>query len=109
MKLPIDTSRMDFTCSLAAEPVMDFETKQPKLENGEPLFSMQVVAFTDEGAQIMVVKALGTPPASIKQGTPLKITNLVASNWSMDGRSGLAFRAARIEPLTAGATAKAGQ
>jgi hypothetical protein len=109
MKLAIDTSRMQFTCSLAGEPVMDFETKQPKLENGEPLFSMQVVAFTDEGAQIMVVKALGTPPTNIKQGTPLKITGLVVSSWSMDGRAGLSFRASGIEPLNVAAAAKAAQ
>jgi hypothetical protein len=109
VKISVDTSRTTFTCSLAAEPVMDFETKQPKLENGEPMFSMQVVAFDDEGAQIMVVKVLGPPAAAIKQGTPLKITGLVASSWSMGDRAGLSFRASRIEPLSGAVAAKVGQ
>jgi hypothetical protein len=39
MRLPIDTSAISFLCALAAEPVLDFETKRPRAdENGEPLY-----------------------------------------------------------------------
>lgn len=100
MKLPIDTSTLNFTCSLAPKPVVDFETKQPRVENGEPLFSVELVAFADEGAQILTVKFAGTPAVGLRAGVPVKVTGLMASNWAMDSRSGMSFKASRIEPLT---------
>ena len=47
MKLPIDTAALKLTCSLPPEPVMDFTSKQQKADaNGEPLNSVELVAFT---------------------------------------------------------------
>jgi len=34
----------------------------------------------------------------IRQGAPVKVSGLVAQPWTMADRSGVAFRAARIEP-----------
>ena len=43
MKLPIDTVGLTFMCASEPEPVLDFETKNPKAdENGEPLYGLQV-------------------------------------------------------------------
>jgi hypothetical protein len=38
------------------------------------------------------------PAAGIRQGHPVKVVGLVAQPWTMGDRSGVAFRATRIEP-----------
>ena len=100
MKLPVDTSGMTFMCATAPEPVLDFETKRPRAdENGEVLFSVQVVALAEGSAEIIAVKVAGEP--QVAQGAMLAVHGLVASPWSMGERSGVAFRAQRIEPVSA--------
>ena len=90
MKLPIDTSAIAFLCALAPEPVVDFETRRPKAdENGEPLYTVQLLVMGEDSADLIAVKVSG----------------LVAQPWTMADRSGVSFRAARIEPAMA--TAKA--
>ena len=104
MKLPVDTSGMTFMCATAPEPVLDFETKRPRAdENGEVLFSVQVVALAEGSAEIIAVKVAGEP--QVAPGAMLSVHGLVASPWSMGDRSGVAFRAHRIELVPAGRTA----
>ena len=106
MRLPIDTAAIAFLCALAPEPVVDFETKRPRAdENGEPLYVVQLLAMGDGSADLLAVKVPGVPSAAIRQGAPVKVTGLVAQPWTMADRSGVSFRAARIEPAMA--TAKA--
>jgi hypothetical protein len=106
MKLPVDTSAIAFLCALEPEPLLDFETKRPRAdENGEPLFVVQLIALTEGAAEIIAVKVPGIPSASIRQGHPVKVTGLVAQPWTMADRSGVAFRAARVEPAVAQAKA----
>jgi hypothetical protein len=109
MKLPIDTSAIMFLMALDPEPVRDFDTKQPKVnEDGEVVFSYQLVGLGEGGAQLLTVKIPGAPAAGLKQGTTVKVEGLVASTWSMDnGRSGFSFRAAGIEPVAASASRSA--
>jgi hypothetical protein len=98
MKLPIDTSGMTFMCAAPARPVTDFDTGQHKVDgNGELLFNLQVVALDEDGAQIISVKVPGDPRTG--QGTMLRLDGLVAMPWSMNDRSGVAFRAIRVESL----------
>ncbi len=104
MKLPIDTTGVTFLCALAAEPVMDFETKRQKGDlNGEPLFSVQLVLLADGGAEVISVKIVGTPAAGLVAGAPVAVVGLVATPWSMGDRSGVSFKASSIQPLTAAA------
>jgi hypothetical protein len=99
VKLPIDTSAIAFLCALAPEPLVDFETRRPKAdENGEPLYVIQLLAMGDGSADLLAVKVPGVPSQAIRQGAPVKVTGLVAQPWAMNDRSGVAFRAARIEP-----------
>ena len=98
MKLPVDTSAIAFLCALEPEPLLDFETKRPRAdENGEPLFVVQLIALTEGAAEILAVKVPGLPSAGIRQGHPVKVTGLVAQPWTMADRSGVAFRAAKVE------------
>ena len=99
MKLPIDTLAIAFLCALAPEPVIDFQTKQPRAdENGEPLYVIQLLAMGDGSADLLAVKVPGVPSSAIRQGSPVKVTGLVAQPWIMQDRSGVSFRAARVEP-----------
>ncbi len=104
MRLPIDTAALNFTCSLPPEPVIDFTSRQQKADaNGEPLNSVELVAFTDDGAQVFSVKFPGPLPAGMKQGIPVKVMGLVVSDWAMNDRHGLSFRASKVEVQKAGA------
>jgi hypothetical protein len=106
MKLPVDTSAIAFLCAMPPEPVVDFETKRPRAdENGEPLYVVQLVALAENSAEILAVKVPGMPSANIRQGHPVKVHGLVAQPWTMNDRSGVAFRATRVEPVVAQAKA----
>ncbi|HET9442278.1 MAG TPA: hypothetical protein VFO65_03075 [Acidimicrobiales bacterium] len=108
MKLPIDTTGMTFMCGAAPEPVREFDTKRPKAdENGEPVYSVQLVTMAaGAGSDIIVVKVAGEPKG-VHQGVFVKVTGLVASPWSMADRSGVSFRATRIEAAPATTAQKA--
>src|SRR5829696_6342813 len=105
MKLPVDTSSIAFLCALEPQPVLAFDTKQQRAdENGEPLYVVQLIALAEGEAEILAVKVPGMP-SGIRQGHPVKVHGLVAQPWTMQDRSGVAFRAARVEPVVAQAKA----
>ena len=105
MKLPVDTSSIAFLCALEPQPVLAFDTKQPRAdENGEPLYVIQLIALAEGAAEILAVKVAGMP-SGLRQGHPVKVHGLVAQPWSMNDRAGVAFRAARVEPVVAQAKA----
>jgi hypothetical protein len=105
MKLPVDTSSIAFLCALEPQPVLDFDTRRPRAdENGEPLYLVQLIAMTEGAAEILAVKVPGMP-SGIRQGHPVKVHGLVAQPWTMNDRAGVAFRAARVEPVVAQAKA----
>jgi hypothetical protein len=105
MKLPVDTSSIAFLCALEPQPLLDFQSKQQRADgNGEPLYLVQLIALAEGEAEILAVKVPGLP-SGIRQGHPVKITGLVAQPWSMNDRAGVAFRAAKVEPVVAQAKA----
>jgi hypothetical protein len=105
MKLPVDTSAIAFLCALEPQPLLRFDTKEPRAdENGEPLYVVQLIALAEGEAEILAVKVPGQP-SGIRQGHPVKVHGLVAQPWTMSDRAGVAFRAARIEPAVSQAKA----
>jgi hypothetical protein len=104
MKLPVDTSAIAsaiaFLCALEPQPVLDFETRQPRADGNV----VQLIALAEGEAEILAVKVPGLP-SGIRQGHPVKVHGLVAQPWAMNDRSGVAFRAARVEPVMAQAKA----
>jgi hypothetical protein len=96
--LPIDTTAITFLASAPPTPVLHFQTKEPKADvNGEPLYSVQLVAMQPAGADVITVKVPGQPHVAV--GQPVRVIGLVGLPWANDGRSGVAFRAARIEAI----------
>jgi hypothetical protein len=105
VKLPIDTNGMMFLAAGAPEAVVDFETKAAKVDDsGQAIFSVQIVALSDGSAEVLGVKVAGEPKG-IAQGVPVKLVGLVAQPWAMNDRSGVAFRATRIEVVGASRSA----
>ena len=77
MKLPIDTSVLTFMCSLPPKPVINGQTKLPKADaDGQPLHSVELASFGPEGAQVLVVKFGGSPPAGVIPGASVSATKL---------------------------------
>jgi hypothetical protein len=112
MRLPIDTSRLQFLVVSAAEPLKQYEEGKPREswasrvdENGEVLFRVQVVALGDGEAEIIRVSVPGEP--AVKQGEMVRVEGMTAQAWEMDGRSGMAFRATAIRSMPAARVEKA--
>src|SRR5215211_7120681 len=106
MKLPVDTSSIAFLCALEPQPLLAFDTKQPRAdENGEPLYVVQLIALAEGEAEILAVKVPGQPSQAIRQGHAVEVTGVVAQRGSMNDRAGVAFRAGRVEPAVAQAKA----
>jgi hypothetical protein len=103
MRLVIDTTGMTFTVGSDFEPVLDFETKQPKADRatGARLAQVQLIAFFKDHqgrprSEIISVKL--PDPTPVPAGTPVRVAELVANPWSQNGRNGVAYRATAIEP-----------
>jgi hypothetical protein len=94
---------MTFTVGSDFEPVLDFETKQPKVDRttGAPLAQVQLIAFFKDASgrprsEIITVKL--PDPTPVPAGTPVRLTELVANPWNQNGKNGVAYRATAIEP-----------
>ena len=102
MKLPIDASGLQFLVVVAPVPVIDFESKRPKVDdNGQALFTVKLVAMGDGDAEILPVKVAGA--GTPVPGTAVRVTDLFASPWSKGDRSGVSFKAASVEALVGAA------
>ena len=98
MRLPIDTRAVAFICASDAQPVVDYESRRPKTDdNGVALHQVAVVAMSDGTAEVINVKVAGQP-SGVTAGSPVVLVELVAVPWAMGERSGVAYRATRIDP-----------
>jgi hypothetical protein len=103
MRLPIDTQTVKFAAAGPAEPVLDYETRAPKLdENGTALFNVPLFAAGSGVKDSITVKVAGEPKG-LSEFTPVKVTNLMATTWEVGTNHGVSFRADRIELVKASA------
>ena len=100
MRLPIDAAQMSFMTAGDPRPVLDFETKEQRADrNGEPLYSVRVFASGEDIGQVIEVKVAGEP--GVARNMPVRVAGLTVQPWTLkNGKSGIAFRAQRIEPVT---------
>jgi hypothetical protein len=107
MKLPIDTSRLQFLVVTAAEPLRKFEEGKPREawaprvdDNGEVINRVQLVAMGEGDAEIIKVAVSGDP--GVKPSEFVRVEDMTAQAWTMDdGRSGMSFRASAIRSINA--------
>ena len=101
MRFPIDDAALTYTCATAPAPVKDYGNGgQKATEDGEPLFSVGVLAMANGEAELVSIKVAGKVSAGVVQGAPLKVVGLGVLYWSIDGKSGMSFRASKIEPAS---------
>jgi len=99
MRLPVDTSAVSFVTAGPSEPAIDFDTKAQKADdNGEPIFNVHLFSVGAGGRDVITVKVAGEPKG-LGVFTPVRLTELVATTWSMGDRSGVSFKAAKVEPI----------
>jgi len=108
MGLPIDTSKVTFITSGEVRKVTKFNSEEQRRDaSGRPLFSVRVFVATDEDdGQIIEVKVPGGAGLDqVRRNMPVRLAGLTVMPWSMkDGKSGAAFRAEQVVPLTASAS-----
>jgi hypothetical protein len=105
VELLIDTVHKSFTVGRPFEPKRDDNGIQ-KLDRQTrlPLFTAQLVAMDERGADTIMVTIAGNPP-QLTQGQPVNPVRLIALPWANNGRSGVAFRADEIRTLSAAKSA----
>ena len=95
--IKVDTTGTRYTVGAAPRPKNDMEGRQrTDRQTGTPLFTTQLVKVDDEGAEILSVTTPGAP--SVEQGAEVRPVALIAIPWQQGQRSGVAFKADRIEP-----------
>jgi hypothetical protein len=104
MRLEIRTDGVDFVVSREPLPKLDMDGRQKAdRDTGELLFTTELVAMDNSGAEVIKVTTGGAPRVSKRHA--VSVRGLVATPWNMDGRGGVAFRADAITPVTASAPA----
>ncbi len=101
MRLPIDTSRLQFLVVAAAEPLKQYEQDKPRATwaprvdtNGEVLWGVNLVAFGAGEADVFRVAVPGDP--GVAEGEMVRVDALTVQAWERDGRFGMSYRAAAI-------------
>lgn len=106
MEQLIDTSTTTFLAANEPEALVDRESGRPRLDrDGQPQQVVRLVALRDGQAEVMAVRISGAAPKGVTQGTAVRCVGLTITFWSMGDRAGVTYRAQRIEPATATATA----
>lgn len=101
MRLPIDTTSMAFISAGIPTPDLEFGTETQKTDkDGVALYTVAVMAIGDGFPEVIKVKTAGQP-TGISIGTTVRLVGLYAQPYSMGDRSGVSFRAASIEAVTA--------
>lgn len=100
--LPIDTSTASFIASGEPTPVLGYGTtdRLKYSPEGIPMFEVSVMATISGASDVIKVKCPGQPQG-VTAGTLVRLVDLVAIPYVMPNRSGTAYRATRIEPITA--------
>lgn len=99
--LPIDGGRLGPVLVASIAPVFeDREKTVPKRDADSSLPLWAVTVMTAEGGVGEVKIAAEKPPAVV--GKRVTLGDLVARAWEVEGRHGIAFRAAKLSPVAEG-------
>ncbi len=99
MRLMLDTSKVAFSVTKAPEPRKDFGKDVQKVDRdtGRPQWVVEVLAMDAERGEVIRVTVTGDQP-KVSQGQPVSFSDLEAIAWNNNGKSGVAYRAANVQP-----------
>jgi hypothetical protein len=99
MRLVLDTAKVTFTVTKAAEPKTEFGSGKQKMNRASqlPEWVVEVLAMDSERGEVIRVTVAGDQP-KVSQGQPVRFEELEAIPWNNNGRDGVAYRATAIHP-----------
>ncbi len=107
MRLYVDTSQVSFQVSREFAERTDQDGKQRKDKRTDQLmWTAQLVAVDEEGAEVLNVTVLGDTPPKVTKGQPVTPVELQALPWAQNGRNGVAFRAKTVQPVAVPSSGK---
>lgn len=101
MDLVIDTTNVKFQVSGSFEPRLDKDgvhRKDKQGRTGLPLWAVQLVAWTDKGAETVLVSVALSEPPAVSQGQFVSVERLQAMPWVQNGNARVAYRANAVIP-----------
>ena len=99
MRLVLKDEKYTFTVTKAAEPRTEYGSGQQKMNRASklPEWVVEVLAMDSERGEVIRVTVTGDQP-KVSQGQTVRFEELEAIPWSNNGRDGVAYRAAAIQP-----------
>lgn len=97
---PIDASRLGtIRCEIAPEPRTTLEGDQRRDREGNPLWITGLAVRRLEGRRVDTIDVTTSgQPQGLMAGGEVKVTNLWAREWALEGRTGTSYRADAITP-----------
>ncbi|MFE0130324.1 hypothetical protein ACFWY6_01820 [Streptomyces sp. NPDC059037] len=99
---PVDMTRLGIArCEIAPEPRVTPDGEVRRDRDGNPQWITGVVVRQLEGRRMDAINVIvsGAQPTGIKEGAEVRLTNLWANEWEVDGRRGTSWRADAITPV----------
>lgn len=106
----MDVSRLaGLMCVVAPEVKTDPTSGEVKLDRDGRRQWVVGVAVREPGSRkpVVVDVTTGTEPRGIGEGSPVRLMGLTASQWEMEGRSGISWKADEVLPAANPAAAPA--
>ena len=99
MRLLLDTSQVTFMVTKGPEPRRDYGKTEQKMDRdtGQPQWVVEVLAQDPERGEVIRVTVTGDQP-KVTTGQSVRFEGLEAIPWSNNGKAGVAYRAAFIQP-----------
>lgn len=98
-KIPVDASRLGVFVIESIEPVLDFETKQPKTNDEGQVQHKVICRYMEDSTskpQDFVMKMWLSKTPDFVPYTQVAFDGVEALYWETNGRSGVSFTAAKM-------------
>lgn len=98
---PIDVLRLGtIRCEIAPEPRTTQEGDQRRDREGNPLWVTGLAVRQPEGRRVDTIDVTTVgQPQGLTEGGEVKVANLWARDWALEGRTGTTYRADAITPV----------
>lgn len=97
--IPVDTSRITALVGGAIEAATTPTGEVRRDRDGKPLFNVPIVVVVEGGSPDTLAVRVPGPMRELAPLTPVQLVGLVARPWQMEGRSGVSYSAAAVQPV----------